>query len=218
MVIAVLLAFLTISPEHAGNLVTHLLAVLGGFLAGYVLVGVAGFFANRRLAKGHAPPWMLNLSRKIGGVIGALIVALIVFGGGGGNGPGPGDGPGPGGKPGTGTGSGTGPNPVTKPGEPETPTTAPTPEPTPAEDAIGVTVLAGSDVRDDRFYVLDGDAARRTLAEIKEAVATRKKAAGKPLAISIRLTPRTDRNNSGVRDLESWARESGMSVTFPKKA
>lgn len=207
-----LVALFTVNPERVTALVTNILAVGGGYLAGFVGVGVTAYFLDRRLTGGKSPEGMHKVVRQIGGVIGALLVAVIVFGSGG-DGGGSGDGTGTADQPnaGTGTGTGGGTTPTTDPRQP--PIVTPPPAPVPAEDAVVVTVLSGADVRDAKFYVVDADRTPRTLDEVKDQVATRLRANPKGgVAIAIRLAPRTDRYNSGVRSLETWAREALMPV------
>ena len=79
-----------------------------------------------------------------------------------------------------------------------------------------VTVLSGSAVRDARFYQVGDDPNPTDLAGVQERVRAKKLAAAN-LSIAIRLAARTDRNNSGVLDLEAWARERGMRVVLPRK-
>ena len=211
-----MLAFLTVNPERVAALVTNILAVGGGFLAGFVLVGVAAYFADRRLTGGKTPAGFHTVLKRIGGVVGALLVALIVFGQGGGGGGGTGDGTGPTDQSNAGTGSGTGAGEVTTPTtRPVPPVVVPPVAPVPVENAVVVTVLSGADVRGGKFYVIGTDPTRTplTLDEVKELVKARQLTV-KNVSIDIRLPKTTDPDNGGVRELEKWAREqAGMPVT-----
>lgn len=207
-----LLAFLTVNPERIAAFAMNVLAIGGGFLAGFALTAVATYFADRWLTGGKSPAGFHKVIRMIGGVCGAIIVALIVFGSGnGGTSDGPGKGDGTTEK--TGNGSGTT---VATHQQPVLPP-PPIPETTAIEETLKITILSGSDVKDAKFYLIEKDRTAKTLDEVKDAIKTRKATATKPLAIDILLTPRTDRNNSGVLDLESWARDAGMRVILPKK-
>lgn len=206
-----LLAFLFVNPEHVTALLMNFLAVGGGFLAGFVLMGLAAYFVDRWLTGGKSPVGLHKVLRMIGGVCGAILVALIVFGAGnGGTTDGPGKGDGTTEKTGNslGTTVATQQQPVLPP---------PVPETASVEETLKITILSGSDVKDEKFYLIEKDRTAKTLAEVKDAITTRKATTTKPLAIDIQLAPRTDRNNSGVLDLESWARDAGMRVILPKK-
>ena len=207
-----LLAFLFVNPERIAAFVMNVLAVGGGFLAGFALTALATYFADRWLTGGKSPAGFHKVIRMIGGVCGAIIVALIVFGAGNGgttDGPGKGDGT----TEKTGNSSGTT---VSTHQQPVLPP-PPIPETTAIEETLKITILSGSDVKEEKFYLIEKDRTAKSLAEVKEAITTRKAATTKPLAIDIQLAPRTDRNNSGVLDLESWARDAGMRVILPKK-
>ncbi len=207
-----LLAFLFVNPEHVTALLMNFLAVGGGFLAGFVLMGLAAYFLDRWLTGGKSPDGLHKVLRMIGGVCGAIIVALIVFGAGNG---GTTDGPGKGDGTTERTGNSSGTSTVSTEQQPVTPLT--TPEPKGPEETLKIMILSGTDVKDEKFYKIEKDPTPKTLAEVKDAIATRKATTTKPLAIDIQLTPRTDRNNSGVKELETWARDAGMRVILPKK-
>lgn len=207
-----LLAFLFVNPEHVTALLLNFLAVGGGFLAGFVLMGLAAYFVDRWLTGGKSPDGLHKVLRMIGGVCGAILVALIVFGAGNG---GTTDGPGKGDGTTEKTGNSSGTSTVSTEQQPVTP--PPTPEPKGPEETLKITILSGTDVKDEKFYLIEKDRTAKSLDEVKDAIKTRKATTTKPLAIDIQLTPRTDRNNSGVLDLESWARDAGMRVILPKK-
>jgi hypothetical protein len=136
----------------------------------------------------------------------------MVFGGGGGEG--------------DGTGDGVGNNkasPVNGTLEPNsvstelksTPTrsTGPTPE-----ERIRITMLGGSDVKDQKFYLIEDEPTPRTLAEVKAAVQKRKDATTKTLGLEIRFTVQNTlpQEHPAVGLITKWAREiAGLSVSFP---
>ena len=207
-----LLAFLFVNPEHVTALLMNFLAVGGGFLAGYLLTMLFLFLVGRWLPFTKNQEVLKKSLCYIGAVCGAIIVALIVFGAGNG---GTTDGPGKGDGTTEKTGNNSGTSTVSTEQQPVTPPT--TPEPKGLEETLKITILSGTDVKDEKFYLIEKDRTAKTLDEVKDAIKTRKATATKPLAIDIQLTPRTDRNNSGVLDLESWARDAGMRVILPKK-
>ena len=207
-----LLAFLFVNPERIAALVMNFLAVGGGFMVGYIVTTVTAFFLDRWLTRGRSPEGLHKTVRMVGGVCGAILVALLVFGSGSG---GTSDGPGKGDGTTEKTGSSGNPTTVSTEAKPITPPTVP--ETKAIDDTMKITVLSGADVKDEKFYLIEKDRTPRSLEEVKTAVVSRKTSSTKSLAVEILLNPRTDRNNSGVLDLESWARDAGMRVILPKK-
>ena len=207
-----LLAFLFVNPEHVTALLMNFLAVGGGFMAGYLLMVLVVYLIGLWVPFTKNQDWLKKPLYYIGGVVGAIIVALIVFGAGnGGTTDGPGKGDGTTEKTGNSSGTPTG----STEQQPVTPPT--TPEPKGPEETLKITILSGTDVKDEKFYLIEKDRTAKTLDEVKDAIKSRNATTTKPLAIDIQLAPRTDRNNSGVLDLESWARDAGMRVILPKK-
>jgi hypothetical protein len=201
-------AILGFNPDRLAAMAMNALAVGGGFLAGYLVMALAAYFLDRWLTGGKSPFGLHKTVRAIGGVCGAVLVALLVFG----DGIGTGRGDGPGTTPSTGAGSGTtavttlAPDSVTK----DKP-----PEPTRSEEIVRVTVLSGDDVVGERFYVVEGDPAKRTLDEVKRELAARKAGTLKTLAVEVVLAKNTDPQNSGVQSLIGAARDAGFSVKLP---
>src|SRR5262245_19455275 len=69
-------AMLEFRPAQFGQLIVNSLAILGGFLIGYLLTAL---LANR--VSRSRPPTPLNRgSRLLGGVVLAVLVGIIVFG------------------------------------------------------------------------------------------------------------------------------------------
>jgi len=207
-----LFALFDVNPERIAGFVMNCLAVAGGGLAGFIVVGLMAWFLDRKLTGGKSPPGLHKTVRYVGGVIGAVIVALLVFGSGdGGLG---GDQPG-GASSASGT-NGTGNSSVTsKSTEPTDAPPVPPEELAPKEEPIRITVLSGAAVKEERFYQIESDRTPRNLSDVKDAVAARRKTTKKQLAVEIRLGERTDRNNSGVLDLEGWAIAAGLRVILP---
>ena len=206
-------ALFDVNPERIAGFFMNCLAVAGGGLAGFILFFGIAWFLDRKLTGGKSPPGLHKTVRYVGGVLGAVIVALLVFNDGDG---GMGGDKAGGATAATGT-DGTGNTSITA-----AKTTAPTDRPplppeelAPKQETIRILVLSGSAVKDDRFYLIETDRTPRNLSEVKDAAAARKKAMTKPLAVEIRLGERTDRNNGGVLELQGWAKDEGLSVLFP---
>ena len=198
-------AILGFDPDRIAAMAMNALAVGGGFLVGYLLTALAAYFLDRWLTGGKSPVGLHKTVRAIGGVCGAVLVALLVFG----DGTGTGRGDGPGTTPSTGAGAGTtavttlAPDPATKDKPPEPPRT---------EEIVRVKILSGVDVVEERFYVLDGETVAVTLEGIKRELAARKKASAKSLTVQIDLGERTDQNGSGVQSLKRVAQDAGYGV------
>jgi hypothetical protein len=211
-----LLGFLSDAKEAFTELVTGLLMVAGGFLVGYVLGGVLAWAAGRYVFKQQDTTSLKRLGRPVGGVVLALIVALIVFTGKG--------------KPHGEGGDGKG-DPDTDPNAPKsgTPPASPpkidpkvvppkTPEVKPAEATIRVTILGGNDVREGRFYLIDDDPTPKTFEEFKRAVTARKAMETGKLMVAI-LFPEKNAlplGHPAVVDVSRWAKEEAkLDVLFP---
>ena len=145
------------TQEQITRFFSNLLMVAGGFAAGYLLAMLAGIGYDRMLARKESTVFLHRWLRRIGGVLGALIVGFLVFRGGGfGNGKGTESG---GETPGTGKQSGSGGSePSTNPA---TPTIKPTDTPVTLKP-LEVRILAGEEVEknSEKFYVL-GDSSRK---------------------------------------------------------
>jgi hypothetical protein len=202
-------AFLGIDPDAIAQLFMNCLATAGGFLAGYLIGFFAAILFDKFITGGKSPQGLHKVIRMIFGVLLAVLVAFVVFGRGFGKGDGNGDGT----TTSTGTGTGTSVTSTTPGTNPLPPIT----EPPTNEESIRVTVLSGADVKEERFYLFEKDRTPRNLDEIKAAVQKEKSKTTKKLAIEILLAPRTDRNNSGVLDLENYARDNGMRVILPQR-
>src|SRR5262245_53888235 len=82
--------FLENAEEAFRELITNLLLVAGGFLVGYLLGGVLAWAVARyALRQKNGTEQFKAIGKPVGGIVLALIVALIVFTG---RGKGPGDG------------------------------------------------------------------------------------------------------------------------------
>lgn len=205
--------FAFLNTVNLAKLIEGILATAGGFLIGYLLAAIFGWFFDKYLLKRKSPALLHRILRLLGGLILAIIVAMMVFGGGGGSGNGTGDGAGDGkASPTAGT---LDPN---AKADPKAPPVKPSKS---AEERVGITVLGGTDVQENRFYQIDDDPAPRTFAEVKDHVRKKKELETKPLGLEIRFAERNalPRDHSAVRQLEAWARDvAGLSVTFPAEA
>lgn len=196
--------------ENVGRTLLNFLAIGGGFLLGSVLM----WFVVRMVAKftfQQKPNKAVDMvARGIGGIAGALLIALLVFGDGGWGFGGSGGGRpgGPGGKdlqqpntPAT--------NKETDKAKPEIPPIKVTPED--LSDRVKIVILGGS-VKDDKFYLLEQP---MSLDELKKALETRnqqKKLNG--------LTVFVYKNSAAldsavVSDLKDLARKLQLSIDFP---
>lgn len=210
-----LLAFLDVNPDRVASIVVNLLAVAGGFFGGLILTAIVTFLIDRKVTGGKSPAGLHKTARVSGGLLGALLVALLVFGDG--FGTGPGDGPGDTDE--TGTGAGTGQTtittPVTSPSPEDVPPEVPPPDPTKPIETLRVTVLSGANVKEQRFYVVEGEPTPLTLDAVKKTMATRKAATDKTVAIEVILSARTDPQGSGAQSLIAAAQEAGLRVVLP---
>ena len=204
--------------ERLASFAIKCLAVGGGFLAGYLLGGAIAYALDRWAFNKKAPDLVKKSIRIVSGLVLAILVALIVFGeGGGGLGLGGGEGKG------TGTPSGEGQKektPTPAPPDKDRQVSPATPADTrPTEVTVRVTVLGGSDVVQERFYLLDDDRTPKTFAEVRAAVTARKAAEKRKMRLAILFPPPPNRvpiDHGAVTQLVKWARdEAGLDVTFP---
>lgn len=216
-------AFLDLNAGRFAQLVVNVLAVGGGFLAGFLGTGFVAWLLDRWLTGGKSPQGLKRACKTIGGVIVAVLIALMLFGHGSGwnllGGGGPGDDNGasaPKGDGGDGKG-GTPPAPAPAPPPPDVPPVPPPRTYTAPEDRVKVTLLGGEDVKEMRFYVLDDDPAPRALADVKAAVAAKRDAAMRPVGLEVRFDPKftLPPSHPAVLQLTNWAHENKIPYTFP---
>ena len=74
-----LFAFLDDTKQSILQFINNCLLVAGAFLVGYILGGVIGWALGKWAFKQKSPDTLKQLGRPIGGIILAIIVALIVF-------------------------------------------------------------------------------------------------------------------------------------------
>lgn len=201
-----------VNTLNLAKLIEGILATAGGFLIGYVLVAVFGWCFDKYVLKRQSPVLLHRICRLLGGLILAILVAMMVFSGGGGSGNGTGDGTGDGkASPNSGT-----IEPKTKP-DPSLPPLKPMKT---SEERVGITVLGGPDVQDNKFYLIDDDTTPRTFAEVKMVLGRKKETEAKPFGLEIRFPNRNalPKDHRAVTQLEQWALNSGLAVTFPAEA
>jgi len=208
-----LFAFLDDAKQSIVQFVNNCLLVAGAFLVGYILGGLIGWALGKWALKQERPDTLKRVGRPTGGIILAIIVALLVF-------TGMGKRWGPGGE-GAGTTDDSGAKDSRRDSASDPRVSPPKLDHDPIEATVRVTVLAGAAVRSEgKYYLLDDDPAARTLAELKEAITARKaKTKGRTmLQILFSSDPnlRPPRNDPKVTDVTRWAtEEAGLDVTFP---
>ena len=174
------------SQGNIAAFATGCLAVVGGFLAGYVVGMLAGKAFDKLVVRRESPHGMHKVIRYTCALIVAIIVALIVFrSGDGGNGNGGGAKPGE-----NASGSGTEPTGVSTVGTPAT-----KPDMAPAKiqivEAVKVRIYFGNDVEanTEKFFQVNDDPAKTDLAGVKAAVQQRKLAAKGRVVIVYEFAP-----------------------------
>lgn len=194
------------------------LTVAGGFVVGYVIGWAIAVAANKWvLKKEKTPDGLKQLLRVVCGIAVALLVAVSLMWG-------SGDGAG-GDKDKSGTSDSTqdkktGPPPAETPkDEKKSPTPATPIDPRPTELTIRVTVLGGTDVRDDKFYLLDDDRTAKTIREVKDAVTAKRAKDTRKAVVAVLRSPPPNRvplDHGAVSRLVSWVQdEAKLDVTFP---
>lgn len=196
------------------RMVLGTLAVAGAFLIGYVAAMVFLGIGMRAFTRKVIPLKFNKLLRIFAGLAAAILVAMFVFGDGG-----MGYGAGDGGLPGSGKDS-SGPKRDTevKPDEPKEKVLQPLPkESEKPEGRVRVTVLGGSAVVENRFYLFENQSGGLTLKEVESRVADRRASPGLPLS-QIEIYVYQDSSDIGsraVRDLQVWSTGQGLKVVFP---
>jgi hypothetical protein len=200
-----------------GMHVLKILGVLGGAAVGGLVSSWLFRLAVRLAFRRKVPRPAVLLVQALGALALGLAVWLWVYGT-------AGWGPGGGGLFGLGTGPGTAGD--TK-GKGETPKDVPPseeaakgkaaakPAPPKTEAATWrIQMLGGPRVQEQRFYVLEGQIAPQTLAELRQRITERQKQSPPLQGIEIVIYENSVApNHRAVRDLEKWARENDLTVT-----
>ena len=200
--------------EKVAGYVIKGLAVAGAFLIGYFLGRIVAWGLDRWVFANKAPDPLKKAVALLTGVALAILVALIVFGEGGSGlfGSGGGDGQGKG-QP-TPADNGKAPpvpTPEPKKDEPKKDEPPKTPLP-PAPGDVRVTILPSDEVKEGRFYLIDGDPVPKNFGEFKTAITARRKDAQPELKqVVFRFkSERFSQNNPVVRDVVMWLSSSGI--------
>jgi len=201
----------------------NLLAIAGAFLVGTQFTKYFVIFIFKTMTKKKQPPprMVQTLLKYVGGVIFAIIVALLVFGDGSGFGFGSGRGTGPGdsenkdqkkdSKFSTETESTR--IEVTKK---EIPKVIPESDLPPADQRERIVVLGGYD-RLERYYRLEGKTDRVSLTELIRYLREKQQSPIHPLkGVTILVYKNSPAmEHRLVKDLQKWASEQKLSVDFP---
>jgi len=198
-----------------GQFLVNCLAVGGGFLAGWFLAALAGLAFDRFVIHRTSPQGLHKASRNTGGLLLAVLVAIIVFGhghgwtlfGGGGTGTENGGQTATSGANADETKSIDGSTPISIKATP------------PVDERIRVVVLGGDEVKAERFYVVDEAVEPKTFAEATVAILAKRDASpGKRVGVEIRFSPANalPPDHPAVTRLARWSRsDAGLSVSFP---
>lgn len=182
-----------------GLIIVKALAVAGGFALGAVLTAAFVRIACRFCAFRQPPRAIAVFTRLMGGVAGGGLTAWLLFGGPGGWGLG-GFGPGAG-------ASSAGQDQINK-------LSAESNAPTSEGMRTCVVMLGGPRVQGQAFYRLDNDRTAKTLSEICDQIIHIRKQPGASTALEIQVyADSVARHHPAVSDLETWAAQTGLSVT-----
>ena len=206
------------SFENVGRVLLNLLAILGGFLLGNIVMMFTARLTARFVFHKPAPKFLEHILRLMGGVLGAVLVAMLVFGDGGwGIG-----GSGGGNQGGTGGDNKQQPantntnkdKPKEEPPKKETPKIEPKIDTTEKTITVRVEILGGSP-DEDRYYLYEDDKEASTLPEVKNKIRTRAdRAKLKRLEISI-YKGSASRVTNIVKNLETFAQLEGLEPSYP---
>jgi hypothetical protein len=182
---------------------TNCLIVAGGFVAGYVFGWLAAVGFDKLVIHRKSPDELHKAVRILCGLLAAVLVALLVFGGGLGVG---GGGSGPGQTPATGSPATTGP--TTKPTDPTEPAEKV------AVEAVRVRVLAGAEVEkgSDKFYRLGEAGEPADRGAVLAAVADRKKSAEGAVVLVYEFGREAGPNTIAFTELDRDAKQAGVQL------
>jgi hypothetical protein len=188
------------------------LAVAGGAAVGWLGSGWSLRLIVRLSLQRAAPPRVLLPIRVLGALALGLAVWTWAFSSGG-------LGPGAGGLFGTGGTGGRQPGEETEPSaDRETIPVKPDIQPGSAQDTLRIEILGGARVKDERFYLLEGENEPRTVTEIRKIVQARRQQRDQPGLKGIVILvygSSVARDHPAVKTLVKWAEANGLSVTFP---
>jgi hypothetical protein len=196
-----------------GLLLVKLLAVVGGAAVGGISGGGLSRLFCRFVVHRQAPARMVKLVRLLGAALLGLAVWFWVFSPGGAGGLGGAGGWWPFGSRG-GSSAGSGSAPTTAAEVKATARSLERVKEGPVK-ALTVEMLGGEQIRQQRFYVLEGEKEPRTLEALQEAILERRRhdPALKELRIILRPSSVTE-DNPAVTELKNWAEARGFPVTL----
>lgn len=204
--------------EKVATFVVKCLAVGGGFLVGYFLGGAVAWALDRWVFAQKAPEPVKKAVSIVFALALALLVALIVFGEGGRGlfGGGSGDGKGTPSQDDTKGKVAPTPPEVKKDDTPPKKDEQPKPPPIPTPGDVRVAILTGDDVKDGRFYLIDGDPTPKNLAEFKEEILKRRKESKPELKqVIFRFKKeKLSQDHPAVRNVVTWLSASGIGAPF----
>ena len=202
--------------EKVAAFVVKCLAVAGGFLVGYFIGGAVAWALDRWVFAQKAPDPLKKAVSLAAAIALAILVALIVFGeGGSGLFGGGGDGKG---QPSQDDKGKAAPAPAPEPKKDETPpkkdeTPKPAPKPTPGD--VRIAILAGEEVKEGRFYLIEGEPTPKTFEEFKAAIAARREEAKHDLILIFRFKGVTlSPTHPDMQRLTAWLKEAKLLNRF----
>lgn len=210
------LAIFEFNSARFEQLVVNLLAVCGAFMAGWVLTGLVVWAVDKWVFGYKFRLGFYKAMKYVGGTAAAVLALFILFGHGSGwtlfGGGGDGDQNGTSDVQGDG-GQGTSP---TRPTDDQTPPEVRAPILTPEAggrfERIRVTVLAGADVQEGRFYQVEEDRMPKTIGELESDLKARKQAARKPIGVVPIYPAGSGADTNGASLLFGLARREGFPI------
>ena len=191
------------SGEQISKFATNCLIVAGGFVAGYLFGALAAVGFDKLVIHRKSPHELHRAVRILCGLLAAVLVALLVFGGG------------------LGVGGGGGSGPGQTPSSGSAATTPTGTQPTQAEpaaqvavEAVRVRVLAGTEVErgSDKFYRLGEASEAADRGAVLAAVAERKKAAKGAVVLVYEFGREAGPNTIAFTELAADARQAGVQL------
>jgi hypothetical protein len=201
------------SPPTFGDTIVKVLVIVGGALLGGLLIGMVSGILVKGVTRKPTPRGIKNFIRLLGAIAVGLAIYMFVFGPGGGGlgGVGWGLGGGDGGPTGHGRATQPGPDATTR--ENLTPTT------TPRAQVLAIDMLGGARVKENRFYLIEGEKEPATLEELQKTLEQRLKAQPplKAIDIVIREDSVSERDPA-VNKLRQLAEQLGLGVSLKTSA
>lgn len=200
--------------ENVGRTILNFLAIGGGFLIGTVVAWTLVRLVTKFMLKRKPNVYVDKIARVVGGIVGAILIALLVFGDGGwgfgGSGGGLPGGPGGTDKQQPGKGNGEGEPKNTDPTIPAAKIKIKPPE---VDDRVKIVVLGGQALPD-KFYLFEDETAPSTLRELTLKVEARDKLK-KLKGLEVFVYKNSAALDSAVvGDVKDLARKMNLSIDF----